>query len=304
MVALIPANPKVGVVLLNWHNWLETSECLDKLTHLRSSQFQLITIVVDNGSQDESVSHLEKLNISHFLPLPSNLGYAGGCNEGIRTALTSGCDYVLLLNSDIAIFPDFLDLLFKVLKTQPEVGIAAPKIINEDKPAKIYYAGGKIFPFRMKDRLIGIGKLDSPKYDREGIVDFGIGCCLLIKGDVFKRVGYLDKRFFFDYEDIDFCYRAHLSGFRTWYEPRSNIIHKAPLLPRNRHRAYLLGNARVTFFFKYVVGLKFWPAFFLEWIYTIRVMLNHIVRNRFDLAQGYLAGVVDGTHDHFSKKKP
>lgn len=221
---------------------------------------------------------------------------------GIRKALDIGCDLVLLLNSDIEFSLDFLDPLQAAFLKRPEVGIVSPKIINDEIPARVYYAGGIIYPFRMKDRLIGIGKFDSPKFDLEGYVNFGIGCCLLIKREVIDKVGYLDDRFFFDYEDIDFCYRAQQLGYKTWYEPQSIIIHKAPLFLRNKLRAFLLGKSRITFFYKYVVGKKFWFAFFLECVFTVRVILNHLIRGRFDLAQGYLIGVSSGTRDHFFSK--
>ncbi len=285
---------KIGVVLLNWHNWLETKTCLANLARLGNSTEEIITIVVDNGSSDDSVQQLENLTISHLIRLKTNLGFAAGCNHGIRKALEMGCNLILLLNSDVEFAPNFIDPLMGSLHKHPEIGIASPKIVNDETPAKIYYAGGKIFPFRMQDRLIGIGKLDSSKFDQAGFADFGIGCCLLIKREVFEKVGYLDELFFFDYEDVDFCYRAQQMGFCTWYEPGSIIIHKAPLLPRNKHRAFLLGKARITFFFKYIKGHKFWPAFFLECIHTIRVMFNHLIRKRGDLALGYAKGVTSG----------
>jgi GT2 family glycosyltransferase len=292
----------VGVVLLNWHNWLETQECLDKLSKTATTEFKIVPIVVDNGSKDESVLQLAEIGIPNFIALDSNLGYAGGCNVGIQKALEIGSDFVLLLNSDTDFLPGFLSLLLEVFQNHSDVGIVSPKILNDEKPTKIYYAGGKIFPFRMQDKLIGIGKLDSSRYDQEGYVDFGIGCCLLIKRTVFDQVGYLDDRFFFDYEDVDFCFRAQQMGYKIWYEPESVIIHKAPLIPRNKYRAFLLGKARITFFFKYVEGWKFWPAFILECLFTVRVMLNHILRNRFELAQGYLEGVVAGVQGNFRKR--
>jgi GT2 family glycosyltransferase len=295
-------NPIIGVILLNWNNWGETKECLKNLKKIDTTYKQIVTIVVDNGSHDESVLQLEKMEASHLIILESNLGYAGGCNKGIRKAVEIGCDFMLLLNSDTKFNCDFLSPLLDSFNNDPNLGIVSPKILADTQPKKINYAGGKIYPFRMKDRFIGIGKVDSPAFDQEGYVDFGIGCCLLIKKTVFDRIGYLDDRFFFDYEDIDFCFRAQQVGYKIWYEPQSIITHKAPLLPRNRHRAFLLGEARITFFFKYVFGRKFWPAFLLEGVQTVRVMLNHIIRNRFDLALGYLEGVASGAQAHFNKR--
>ena len=181
------SKPKVGVILLNWNNWLETKACLENLAQIDTSTIDLVTIVVDNGSQDNSITQLEKLDISFLIPLDSNLGYAGGCNRGIVASCEIGCDFILLLNSDVEFSLDFINFLMNVFLKHPDVGIASPKILNDEKPARVYFAGGKIFPFRMKDRLIGIGKLDSHEYDQEGYSDFGIGCCLLIKNEVLTR---------------------------------------------------------------------------------------------------------------------
>jgi hypothetical protein len=295
-----PFPVKIGVVLLNWQNWQETVDCLHQLESVITTEKDVIPIVVDNGSKDDSVSQLKLMKIPHLVCLDVNLGYAGGCNVGIQKAIEIGCETILLMNSDVDFQPGFLEPLLGNLKSRPQVGIVSPKIINDDNPAKIYYAGGKIYPFRMKDRLVGIGKLDSPDYDQEGPADFGIGCCLLIKREVFEKVGFLDERFFFDYEDVDFCYRARQMGYSTWYTPDSIVIHKAPLLPRNKRRAFLLGLARITFFNKYITGRRYYPALFLEWVYTFRVMANHILRRRLDLALGYLEGVLEGMMSHAS----
>lgn len=201
-------------------------DCLRKIV-MSKADFDLQVAVVDNNSSDKSVSKIRILFHSVFLIKNSkNLGWAGGNNVGIRYALKRNADCVLLLNNDVKIDRDSIQCLVKKLYSKKNVGIVGPKTYKKDNSSIIADAGGVID----KNRYFGINRgndeVDMGKYDGLSMVDFISGSAMLIKNDVFKKIGYFDERFFLYYEDVDFCVRARKAGFLSMFVPESVMRHE------------------------------------------------------------------------------
>lgn len=218
--------PKVSVITVNWNNFNDSAECLESLRKTTYPNFEVM--VVDNGSVGDDVSLLkQKFGDSiRLIVNDKNSGFAGGCNIGIKDALARGADYVVLLNNDTVVAPDFLEGLVRVAQSDKRVGIAGGKVFCYELPELIWFAGGIINYRTGRTPIRGSGEADKGQFDEIVRVDWISGCFMFISRDVLQAVGMLDERFFFGWEDVDICVRAARKGFKVLFVPESRIWHK------------------------------------------------------------------------------
>jgi GT2 family glycosyltransferase len=220
------SRPKVTIVLLNLNGYRDTRECLVSLQQVQYPNFDVV--VVDNGSSDDSSARLQKeFPEAKLLRSQENLGFSGGNNLGIEHALGNATDYVLLLNNDTVVDPNFLNYLVQVGESDPRIGILGPKIFYSSEPQRIWYAGGYVKYGIGACRHLGQDQLDQEgKFSRVEDTEFITGCAMMIKSVVLREIGLLDSRFFIYWEDADFCMRARNSGYRLVFVPMALVWHK------------------------------------------------------------------------------
>ena len=219
------SEPLVYIIILNWNGKVDTLSCLQSIMDVRYPNFSVI--MVDNASSDGTVESVkEKFPPVKIIANTENLRFAGGNNIGIDYALQQKADYVLLLNNDTVVDPDFLNGLLKVAGSGERVGIVGPKIYYYNDPERIWFAGGKVEYWKGWVSHTGIRELDHGQYDADRRVDYITGCCMLVKREVIERVGKLDEKFFIYGEDADWCLRASRAGYELVYVPSSKIWHK------------------------------------------------------------------------------
>lgn len=218
--------PKVSVILVNWNNFTDTAECLESLK--QASYPNLEVVVVDNGSEgDDSRLIRERFgDHAYVIENDKNYGFAEGCNIGIRDALTRGAYYVVLLNNDTIVAPDFLNDLVSLAESDETVGIAGGKIYCYEDPRIVWSAGGFINYWTGRTPIRGRGAVDHGQFEETLAVDWVCGTFMFISSRVLQTVGMLDKRFFFSWEDADLCVRANRRGFKVLFVPQSKIWHK------------------------------------------------------------------------------
>ena len=218
--------PRILIILLNWNGKRDTLECLSSLQKVSYRHFT--PIVVDNGSTDDSVALIR----TQFPTVPifetkENLGFAGGNNVGISWALKKPYDWVLLLNNDTIVAPDFLDAFLQAAKERPQAKIFGAKIYRYDEPNRIDHLGGFWHPKIAEFSSPAKGKIDDGTSFEEGEkVDYVCGACLFMHRSVPEAIGLLEPRFFLLWEESDFCFRARRSGFEVWTVPKAKIWHK------------------------------------------------------------------------------
>ena len=240
--------PRVTILILNWNGLQDTLACLASLQCVKYPNFDIL--VVDNGSCDGSTTVIrERFPEVRVIENERNLGFTGGNNVGLRH-LAQGVDYVLLLNNDTEVAPDFLGRLVDVAEADPGIGIVGPKIYYHEQPVVIWSAGGTIDWQRGKSRMLELDELDegqSGVVPRE--VDFVSGCALLVKRAVLEQIGLLDERFFAYYEEIEWCVRAKREGFKIVHVPRAKVWHKIPLDARDSSPIvqYYMSRNRILF---------------------------------------------------------
>jgi hypothetical protein len=224
---VIPKNrptPKIAVLILNWNGREIISQCLDSLKNVSHPHFDVI--IVDNNSSDGSQEYLSShYPYVHVIYNKENLGFPEGNNVGIRWALKEGYEYVLLLNYDTTVEPDFLEKLIVVAESNPALGIVGPRIRYFSQPSKVWSNGGYLDsrtgrPFHITNHQEnGFG-------EKARGVDWISGCALLVKKGVIEKIGLLDPDYFFGTEDTDWCIRAKKAGFEIALVPDSVVYHK------------------------------------------------------------------------------
>lgn len=247
---------KISLIILNWNGWKMTLDCLESLRDIKCGDFEVEIVVVDNGSTDNSVESIknqislasqseagraktkiinEKLKI---IENEKNLGFAEGNNVGIKYALENRADYVCLLNNDTRVDKNFLRELFKSAESDEKIGLVGGKIyfekgyefhknryLEKDLGKVIWYAGGLIDWNNVYASHRGVDEVDRGQYDSETETAYINGCLMLVKKEVFNKVGLFDKKYFLYFEDADFSVRAKKAGFTLYFNPRAKIWH-------------------------------------------------------------------------------
>lgn len=220
--------PSVAVILINWNNYEDSKKCLISLQYCTYTNF--LPIVVDNFSQDGSGKKLQEEfgNYAHFMFTDANLGFSGGNNVAIRYALEKGFDYIMELNNDTEVEPDFLGKLVFSIHDCEEFGAAQPLIYyNQDRRHVIWNAGGKLISSLGLSLTKMEGKTKPASLTAQE-TDWITGCAFLIKSEVLRKTGLLKEFFFFgSFEDVDMSIRIRAAGYKLWFEPASVIYHTA-----------------------------------------------------------------------------
>lgn len=216
------SSPFFSVIILNWNGRHLLEECLDSVLSQGFRDFEVF--VVDNGSTDGSIDFLREGwgDRIRILPLPSNLGFAGGNNAGIRDA---GGRWIVLLNNDTAADPGWLSALAGAIGRHPEAGMFTPKILNYYRRDEIDNTGHVIYPdglARGRHRL----EKDDGRFDEEGEAAWPSGCAGVYKREMLDQIGLLDETFFAYGEDVDLGLRARWAAWACFYVPDAVVYHK------------------------------------------------------------------------------
>ncbi|MFO7694844.1 MAG: glycosyltransferase [Vicinamibacterales bacterium] len=218
--------PVIAAVVLNYNT---PDDTLLAVLSLRASRrpFDQV-VVVDNGAGTECERALSPWRDSvRYIRSPGNVGFSAGCNIGIRAALDAGADMVLLVNSDAVLAPDAVERLEHALMAEPGAGIAAPLVASRAEPGIVGSAGiaYSAATGRMKHEGFG-GRTTDLCEGPVQTVDVVSGCVMLIRRSVFDRIGLFDERYFYSFEDIEFCLRARRAGHRILLVPQALAYHE------------------------------------------------------------------------------
>ena len=294
-----PARPvPVGGVIVNYRSADDTLLAVRSIEASRRSVSPLV--VVDNEGDGSCARALAAGHAGATVTVArANLGFSGGSNAGIREALAGGARLVLLLNSDAVVAPDTLERLEAALAADPGAGIAAPLIVSRAEPSQVASAGIAFSEVSGRMRQEGVGRsaaeLAAGPPLRVGAVS---GCAMLVRREVFEQAGFFDERYFFSFEDIEFCRRAARAGWASLLVPGALVLHEG-------HRSIGRGSAVRLYFAarnhlllaRSVAPLPR-PASWLRGAAILALNLAHAARTP-DVGLGpALLAVIRGTLDH------
>lgn len=263
--------PFVVFVVLNWNQAALTLDCLRSLSLQAYSNFKVI--VVDNGSSDGSPSIIKK-EFPGVIVLENekNLGYSEGNNVGIRAAQSLSPGYIFLLNNDTVVDPAMLSRLVSVAETDRKIGIVGPTMYYFDPPDMLWggenridWTRGAVIRMRMGER-IGNDTLKTQIPKKTAYID---SCAMLVRAEVFEKVGFLDGNFFINYDDLDLNVRAVDAGYEVVYVPAAFMWHKVSA-------AMGLASPATTYYMTRNSLLFFWkhsPAS-LKLVSVLRILLR------------------------------
>ncbi len=264
--------PLVSVIVLNYNGlrWVEL--CLRPLLATRYRPVEWI--LVDNASTDGSVHRVREL-FPEFRIIQSdrNLGYTGGNNLGIREARGT---YVVLLNNDVVVEPDWLGPLVAEAEREEKIGALQPKLTSMIQPGYFEYAGasgGFIdrwgYPF-LRGRIFDTMERDEGQYDDARDVFWASGAALFLRRRALEQTGLLDETMFMHFEEIDLCWRLHRAGYRVRVVPAAHVRHYvgASLPPESFRKVYWNHRNNLIMLIKNLPARQFWVTL------AVRFMLD------------------------------
>lgn len=223
-------NSIVVSIIIPVFNKIElTNRCIESIYTL-TPKCNYEVIVVNNNSTDgtelQLVEFSKKYANLHVIHNPVNQGFAKANNQGFEV---SKGKYIVLLNNDTEVTEDWLDPLIEILESDPEVGAVGAKLLYPD--GTIQHAGVVLVDNRkIGDPLRGehiyskeqsdYSEANEPRYYQALTA-----ACLMMRRELFSKLGGLDEDFWNGYEDIDLCFRIQEKGFKLVYTNKSTVIH-------------------------------------------------------------------------------
>lgn len=216
--------PLVSVIIVNTNELHHLRDLLPTSINQTYPNYEII--VVDNGSTDGSLAFIAEQFVHHVKVVENgaNLGYVGANNIGFEHARG---DYIIVLNPDTALDPDWIQELVADMEAHPDAGMATSQILMFDDHDVINTCGNEV-------SLIGIGfcrGLGQPanSYTNADEVASVSGAAFIIRRDVLERIGGFDETYWAYVEDTDISWRAILAGYTIRYVPKSIVYHKYKL---------------------------------------------------------------------------
>ena len=223
----LPPRPELSICVVNWNAGDVLRDCLQAIYEdERSASWELF--VVDNASTDSSPDMVRnEFPQVELLEPGENLGFSRANNLALGQATG---DLLLLLNPDTRPGPGALGELVDFMRARPAIGIAGPRLVRPDGrlelscgriPTPLGEIGRKlllhrVFPFF---RFVGWDHRTTRS------VGWVTGACLMIRRETAEQTGYLDPQIFMCLEDVDWCMRAHQSGWEVAFFPGSEVVH-------------------------------------------------------------------------------
>ncbi len=223
----------LSIVIVNWNVKDLLAKCL-KSIYFASENLDIEIFVVDNNSSDGSVEMLmEKFPKVNLIVNKENRGFAAANNQAIEKATGK---YILLLNPDAEILDNSLEKSIQFMDEHPECGVMGSRVFNSDKTLQpsvrrfptlwpillIFLKLPKIFP-----KLKSIQKYLAVDFDynKNREVDQVMGAFMMVRKEIFEKIGLLDKDFFIWFEEVDFCKRVWNNNYKVIFYPGAEIIH-------------------------------------------------------------------------------
>ncbi len=283
-------SPIVSIITVNFNEPEVTYELLDSLAS--STYREIEVIVIDNGSTEKlDRAKVELYDRVSYIWSENNLGFAGGNNLGVAKAKG---DYLLFLNNDTVVSPNFIQQIVEVMEKNPKIGMASPKVIYPD--GRIQYAGAKsINPITGRGKRLGLFEDDNGQYDYNIETGLPHGAALIIRSEIVDVVGNMPEEYFLYYEEHDWCEKIKRAGYKMYYLGQLSIVHKesvsvgedSPLKVYYINRNRILYLIRNSSGIKRVSGILFYCSVALP-----KISLQYLLKGRLKQLKSLWRGVL------------
>lgn len=258
----------VSVIILSYNTKDLLRACLNSVfTHTKDIISEVI--VVDNASHDDSVSMVKsEFKQVVLLENKENLGFSKGCNLGAKRAKGK---YLFFLNSDTEIVDDMLRRALSLFKQNRDIAVVGGLLKNQDGTTSRSH--GKFFTFSsifsmlfLRERFVADNK--------EQMVDWVSGGCMLVKRDIFEKVHGFDEHFFMYIEDAEICYRIKHLGYSIMYYPEFSVKHKAQ---GSSNRSFAIVEIYKGILYYYKKHRPAWDYFFIRVLLGIKAIIVIVI---------------------------
>ncbi|MDD2224585.1 MAG: glycosyltransferase family 2 protein [Candidatus Shapirobacteria bacterium] len=213
----------ISIIIVTWNTAKITQKCVQTINKFLDNPE---IIIVDNGSEDNTVELLSQEKNVKIIKNGANLGFSKANNIGFKQATN---EYILFMNSDIELIDDSINNLFKYFKDKNNIGIIGPKFLNPDltPQASVFPKQSALNAFKefFLNQKNSYSKY-TPKTDNPIKVWAVSGGCILTRKSFFKSIGGWNEKYFFYFEDLDLCRKINKIGKDVIYFPKCQIIHR------------------------------------------------------------------------------
>lgn len=241
----VSVQANVAVLLVNCQDYAEKylRACYESLGAQTYPASFFTVFIVNNGATEESERLVAQMApTARMLSNAKNLGWAGGNNTAVRVALREGFDHLVMLNMDAVVDPDWLSSLVEAADQRPDVHILQSKIL--------LFGTDKLNSIGNRTHFLGYGYCDGYGQDSHRRpshrIDHASGAAMLVKREVFERIGLFRDDYFMYYDDLEFCWRARLAGYNVGVAERSVCSHRYTTVGKLNYLYYLQRNRLVT----------------------------------------------------------
>jgi len=291
---LLSSAATICVVIINYHSQAVVNNCLSHLKSLQRGDLEYL--VVDNSEHPDTDLIKSKHGDVFIHRTAANLGFAGGCNIGLRHAMQKKNRYVLLLNPDTRFEHDFITPLLAALETVPGAGMVGPLIFEDTETRRLWQGVGRL------NWCLGgpIRRFKKTSSDCSAPMDvpFLSGCALLLRLDAVKSVGLMDDRYFLYFEDTDYSRRFISCGWRVLLAPKAQLLHaQSSIIGRHsRAQVYFLSRNRIWLTRRWAQLHQFLVFMLMNTLVKIPLMVISFgfIWRRPKLISAYLKGYIEG----------
>jgi hypothetical protein len=287
--------PLVYIILVTWNHIQDTLDCLGSLFAMTYVNFRVL--VVDNASTDGTPAIIrEHYPQVECLQNEANRGFAVAVNQGMRFALDHTAEYVFLLNNDTVVAADVLDHLTASAIVE-QVGLVVPKIYYFAQPQVIWAVGAERNPWTFEQERNYRGQVDDGRWETVRETEYVTACAVLVSPEALRQVGVLDERFYFYYEDLDWCLRMQAAGYKILLAPQAKVWHKVSRSSGGRdspRERYWMARSSILFFSKHVRGWRWLLVIPYRSASAVRTTLRLLSQGRRDALRAYWRGLYDG----------
>ncbi len=216
--------PKVSVITVTYNSEKAIGNLVSSLSKSLPSGSEII--IVDNASTDRTIQIAEKQTGVKVIQSEKNLGFSAGCNLGAKQSRN---DYLLFLNPDTQVNKNSVEELINYLASHSEVGIVAPKLIEDNGRNQPSARNFPTFWKAFQEYYLGKKSIYdgfSPKGLDPVTIESVVGAAMLIPKHVFQKVGGFSEKYFMYYEDIDLCLKVNKLGLKVVYLPTATFKHQ------------------------------------------------------------------------------
>lgn len=285
----------ITVVIPNYNGIKYVDACLKSLYE---GSLVPEVILVDNGSSDGSAGLAEeKYPLCHVVRFKENKGFCRAVNTGIQKADT---EYVILLNNDTTVDKDFVFHLYQAIRKRKNAFSVSAKMLSMREPEVIDDAGDLYCALGW---AYARGKGKGKKCFSEPAEIFAAcGGAAIYRKSVFDIIGYFDENHFAYLEDIDIGYRAKISGFHNYFEPRALVYHAGSAVSGSRYNEFkvrLASRNSIYLIYKNMPALQL----VLNLVFLIAgILIKMLFFIKKGLGKVYLKGIGEGIAWCFSEE--